>query len=130
MQRYSRNPRKEQSRGGIYAANRDSHKAPLKCYVCEEDHRVIECPAMAKASVPERLEIEKKARLCFSCLNRGHSKKDCRSRKKCEKGESCPFFHHPLLHSDPPSPLPVANVTPVNPARPGVASVLDKNSVI
>ena len=130
MQRNSRNSRKEQSKGGIHASNRDSHKVPLKCYVCEEDHRVIECPAMAKASVPGRLELAKKARLCFSCLNRGHLKNDCRSRKRCEKSESCPFFHHPLLHSNPPSSPPVGNVTPVNPARPGVASVLDKNTVM
>lgn len=130
MQRDSRNSRKEQSRSGIYATNRESRKIPLKCYVCEEDHRVIECPAMAKVSVPERLELAKKARLCFSCLNRGHSKNDCRSRKKCEKSESCPFSHHLLLHSNPPSPPPVGNVTPLNPAPHGIASVLNKNSVM
>ena len=82
MQRDSRNSRKEQSRSGIYATTRESRKVPLKCYVCEEDHCVIECPAMAKASVPVRLELAKEARLSFLCLNRGHSKNDCRSRKK------------------------------------------------
>lgn len=85
---------------------------------------------MMKASVPERLELVKKARLCFSCLNRGHSKNDCRSKKKCEKGDSCPYFHHPLLHSNSPSPSPVGNMIPVNAAQPGVASVLDKASMM
>ncbi|CAB4007182.1 Hypothetical predicted protein [Paramuricea clavata] len=69
---------------------------------------------LAKASVPERLELAKKARLCFSCLNRGYSKNDCRSKKKCEKSDSCPYFHHPLLHSSPPP----------------VASILDKPSMM
>ena len=129
LQRDSRNPRNEhgQSKRGIYAANRDSNKLPVKCYVCEEDHRVIDCPVMAKASVPERLDLAKKARLCFSCLNRGHSKNDCRSRKKCEKSDSCPFFHHPLLHSNPP---PVGHITSIKPVQSEVASVLDKTSMM
>ena len=77
-----------------------------------------------------KIELAKKARLCFSCFNRGHSKNDCRSKKKCEKSESCPYFHHPLLHSDPPSPPPVGNVTPVNAAQAGIGSVLDKGSMM
>ena len=36
----------------------------------------------------------------------------------------------PFLLSNPPSSPPVGNVTPVNLARPGVALVLDKNSVM
>ena len=109
LQRDLRPPRSDHPppRRGIYAAGRDSNRSPMKCYVCEEEHHVIECPVLAKASVPERLELAKKARLCFSCLNRGHSKNDCRSKKKCEKSDSCPYFHHPLLHS---TPSPVASI--------------------
>ena len=130
LQRDSRTPRNDPPRKGIYATDRDSKKSALKCYVCEQDHRVMECPVIMKASVPQRLELAKKARLCFSCFNRGHSKNDCRSKKKCEKSESCPYFHHPLLHSDPPSPPPVGNVTPVNAAQPGIGSVLDEGSMM
>ena len=130
LQRDSRIPKNEPLRKGIYATDRDSKKSSLKCYVCEEDHRVVECPVIMKASVPERLELAKKARLCFSCLNRGHSKNECRSKKKCEKSDSCPYFHHPLLHSNPPNQPPVGNVIPVNAAQPGVASVLDKASMM
>ena len=130
LQRDSRIPKNEPLRKGIYATDRDSKKSSLKCYVCEEDHRVVECPVIMKASVPERLELAKKARLCFSCLNRGHSKNECRSKKKCEKSDSCPYFHHTLLHSNPPNQPPVGNVIPVNAAQPGVASVLDKASMM
>ncbi|CAB4003918.1 Hypothetical predicted protein [Paramuricea clavata] len=65
LQRDSRPPRSDHPtpRRGIYAAGRDSNRSPMKCYVCEEEHRVIECPVLAKASVPERLELAKKARL-------------------------------------------------------------------
>ena len=122
LQRDSRAPRSDHPppRKGLYAAGRDSNRSPMKCYVCEEEHRVIECPVLAKASVPERLELAKKARLCFSCFNRGHSKNDCRSKKKCEKSDSCPYFHHPLLHSSPPpvaSILDKASMMPVTRAR-------------
>ena len=86
----------------IYAADSERKRASLKCYVCGEEHRVAECPSMLKATIPKRLELAKRARLCFSCLNRGHSKKDCRGKTKCDKKKSCPNFYHPLLHSDPP----------------------------
>ncbi len=88
------------------------------------------CPVIMKATVPGRLELAKKARLCFSCLNRGHSKNDCQSKKKCEKSDSCPYFHHPLLHSNPPAPSPVGNMNPVSAAQTGAASVLDKISMM
>ena len=122
LQRDSRISKNETLRRGIYATDRDSKKLSLKCYVCEEDYRVVKCPLIMKASVPERFELAKKARLCFSCLNRGHSNNDCRSKKKCE--------NNPLLHSNPLNQPPVGNVIPVNAAQPGVASVLDKASMM
>ena len=132
LQRDSRPPKNEipPPKKGIYATNYDASRSGLKCYVCEEGHRVMECPVIMKATVPDRLELAKKARLCFSCLNRGHSKNDCRSKKKCEKSDSCPYFHHPLLHSNPPAPSPVGNMNPVSAAQTGAASVLDKISMM
>ena len=116
-------------RNGIYAADSERKRAPLKCYVCGEEHRVVECPSMLKATIPERLELVKRARLCFSCLNRGHSKKDCRGKRKCDKNESCPYFHHSLLHSDPPPTASVSNVTEPTTSS-TVGSILDKSSMM
>ena len=72
-------------RQGINAAQRNEHSKALKCYVCNEDHKVIECPTLADSIVPERFNLVREARLCFSCLNKGHVTRDCRSKKKCEK---------------------------------------------
>ncbi|CAB4034354.1 Retrovirus-related Pol poly from transposon [Paramuricea clavata] len=121
LQRDSKPPRSDHPpRRGIYAVRRDSNRLPMKCYVCEEEHHTIECPVLAKASVLERLKLAKKTRLCFLCLNHGHSKNDCQSKKKCEKSDSCPYFHHPFLPSSPPpvaSILDKANMMPVIRAR-------------
>ncbi|KAK3749297.1 hypothetical protein QZH41_007559 [Actinostola sp. cb2023] len=88
----------------------------LKCHVCEGNHKVSECPTFIDSSVEERWQTAKASRMCFSCLNKGHQTKDCRSKKKCDKN-GCLRFHHPILHVDPPSAS-------------GVASVLDQNGIL
>jgi hypothetical protein len=35
-------------RKGIHSTQRETKRCALKCYVCSEDHRVIECPVFAK----------------------------------------------------------------------------------
>ncbi|XP_028418117.1 uncharacterized protein LOC114544925 [Dendronephthya gigantea] len=82
-------------RNGIHSAQKT-----LKCFVCDGDHKVVECPTLADSTVPERLTLAKNARLCFSCLNKGHTSKECRSKKRCEK-DGCTRMHHQLLHEEP-----------------------------
>ncbi|KAK3744933.1 hypothetical protein QZH41_007784 [Actinostola sp. cb2023] len=107
---------------GVFSAQPDQTGNTLKCYVCEEEnHRVPECPKVTQATIRERLDLFQKARLCYSCPNRGHSIRDCRAKKKCEKGESCPYSHHPLLHADRTPPPTQAS---------GMASVLDHSSMM
>jgi hypothetical protein len=41
-------------RKGIHWTQRET-KRTLKCYVCSEDHRVIECPVFVKCSIDEKI---------------------------------------------------------------------------
>ncbi|CAB4031846.1 hypothetical protein BSL78_11130 [Paramuricea clavata] len=107
---------KARERHAINAAQRSEHSKALKCYVCNEDHKVIECPTLADSTVPERFNLVREARLCFSCLNKGHVTRDCRWKKKCEKN-GCTRLHHQLLHEEPGT-------------MSGISSVLDKGSIL
>ena len=106
-------PRKsnERERNGI-----NSTANVLKCYVCNGEHKLVECPTLADSTVSERLCLAREARLYFLCLNKGHITRDCRSKKKCEK-DGCVRLHHPLLHGEPET-------------MSGIASVLDRGSIL
>ena len=56
----------------------------------------------------------------FSCLNRGHVTRDCKSMTRCN-ASGCSRFHHQLLHSGPPPPA-----TPLSAAT----SAFDKESIM
>ena len=108
-----RRPARE--RKGIHAGKRD-FKKPLKCYVCSEEHRVTDCPTFSSCVMDQKIQHAKEQRLCFSCLNRGHVRRDCKSKVRCD-ANGCFRFHHQLLRSDP---------TPLSAAT----SALDKESIM
>ena len=120
IQRDSRNTKPESGGGGrgrkgILSTGRTKGRT-RKCPICEGGHTVPECLTLKDSTVNERFELVTKARLCFSCLSRGHMTRDCWFRKKCDIN-GCQRFHHSLLHTDPPTAS-------------GVASVLDKNGIL
>ena len=109
---------REPGRGtkGVHSAQRQE---PKKCYVYEEEnHRVSQCPTFMDSSVEERFAKVKALRLCFSCLNKGHVSKDCRTKHPCGT-DGCTRMHNRLLHTSPPSassalsPLDKASIMPV-----------------
>lgn len=57
-----------------------------KCAVCSEEHLMKKCPEFLKLGLTKRKEKVQRAGLCFGCLGRGHSVKDCRANKcsRCE----------------------------------------------
>jgi hypothetical protein len=105
-------------RKGIHSTQRET-KRTLKCYVCSEDHRVIECPVFAKCSIDEKIQHAKDQILCFSCLNRGHVSRDCKSKERCGVNE-CTRFHHRLLQIDSPGTQRLSSAT----------SALDRDSIM
>lgn len=101
-------------RKGIHFTRWTTGKKP-KCPICEGSHTVPTCPNLSDSTVDEQFKFVTKARLCFSCLSKGHMTRDCSSRKNFEIN-GCQRFHHSLLHADPPTSR--------------VASVLDKNGIL
>ena len=99
-------------RKGIHSGQRDPKKSGIQCYVCSEDHRVAECRTFFSCSNDDKIQHARDQRLCFSCLNRGHVTRDCKSKEKCG-GKGCPRFHHRLLHVD----FPSSPTTPPHPPK-------------
>lgn len=95
---------KHGQKSGIHSAQNTTNqvKRPIKCHVCEDNHKVTGCPTYKDCTANEKVQVIKRHRLCFSCLVRGHVTRDCRSKRPCGK-DGCTKTHHPSIHVDPPS---------------------------
>jgi hypothetical protein len=69
-------------------------KPTFTCAVCEKPHFLTQCTEFLKLSPQERVATVKKMNLCFNCLSKSHTIKDCRSGL-CRH---CQQRHHTLLH--------------------------------
>lgn len=61
-----------------------------KCLFCEEFHPTADCFRLAEKPYGQRMEFLQNKRLCFSCVETGHSSKECSEKgkyicKKCRK---------------------------------------------
>ena len=54
----SDNRRPLRDKNGIFSGQRDP-KRPLKCYVCSEEHRVVECPTFSSCTIEQRVQHAK-----------------------------------------------------------------------
>ena len=76
-----------------------SDNLSLKCWLCKNNHRLMDCPSFKDRSISERRQFVKDNKLCFNCLCKTHFVKDCESsficrEKNCDK-------KHTLLHEPP-----------------------------
>lgn len=57
------------------------------CATCSEEHATRKCEKFLKLSLTKRKDKAKEAGLCFNCLSRGHSSKDCKAGNcnRCDK---------------------------------------------
>ena len=72
------------------------NKVPQKkCYLCSGNHFISDCGAFKSKSYDDRVTFIKQNRLCFNCLIRGHTTKQCYKSPQCPK---CKTRHHVLVH--------------------------------
>ncbi|XP_046555836.1 uncharacterized protein LOC124265089 [Haliotis rubra] len=97
--RHERSRENERTRRGIYS--QQTVKRAVRCYLCAEDHRISHCPTFLDSDVNDRIQKTRDMRLCFSCLVKGHTARECRSKRACGK-DGCTRTHNELLHISPP----------------------------
>ena len=78
----------------------------LHCSICGDSHHVLQCRKFRQLSVNERVSFTISNRLCFRCLNSGHTAKQCRTTYLCEVS-GCGKPHSKFLHMQ----IPEANAT-------------------
>ena len=68
-----------------------------QCKMCGNSHHLSKCEKYAKLRYYKRVELVKRQRLCFRCLNPGHMSAQCSNKDGCNvKGCTSPT-HHTLL---------------------------------
>ena len=72
----------------------------LKCPSCSGNHSLAKCNSFKDKNFDERLQVMRKAQLCFNCFRYGHIGVGCLAKSACEI-QGCRRRHHTLLH--PPS---------------------------
>ena len=88
-----------------HSRNTVTRKEKPKCYVCQSQHYIDECPRFLEMSVSERWKVVKDKQAGFCCLkySKDHAASNCRKRRECGEniqGFACKMFHHKLLHSE------------------------------
>ena len=77
-----------------------SDNLSLKCWLCKNNHRLMNCPSFKNRSISERRQFVKENKLCFNCLSKTHIVKDCKSSCICRE-KNCDKKHHMLLYEPP-----------------------------
>lgn len=87
--------------------------SPGHCTFCNEPgHALTQCPKLVALTPVERFVALKGSDLCFNCLKRGHTTRECTSISKCR---TCNGRHHTLLcRKEPTNAPPRAASTPVS----------------
>ena len=69
------------------------------CVLCKQPVHgsLADCEAFQSSLVPRRWQAVTLERRCFICLNRGHQRYRCSTRRACGE-HGCLELHHPLLH--------------------------------
>ncbi|XP_047996375.1 uncharacterized protein LOC125234209 [Leguminivora glycinivorella] len=128
--RESREPAPSESKLGQKSAELMSSRDT--CPICRGNHLVSTCTQFTEASISERWELVKEARLCILCLNAHARSFKCRY-VACGEGQ-CEARHHRLLHgrsavaaANVSSPTYAINTISFAPNEPSVLSLLNSS---
>ena len=72
-------------------------RSEKQCLGCKDSHPLWRCSVFRQKTPTERTRLAAESKLCFSCLNDGHSFRQCPQPRKCTK-EGCSSSHNTLLH--------------------------------
>ncbi len=93
---------KERKEDNFHAAVEETSSSSRCCTVCQkEDHSASNCERFKGMKVDDRWKLAKDNSLCFRCLGKNHSIKECRVKWTC-KAEGCTKRHHTMLHGQVP----------------------------
>ena len=81
------------------------------CPCCNQAHPLYRCNEFKGKSVPERYEVVKRFKLCFSCLKQGHQVNECSNKTHCQV-TNCKRHHHSRLHHEHAAPRSIPNQDP------------------
>ena len=56
-----------------------------QCIACKDSHPLWRCSVFSQKTPTERTKLATESKLCFSCLNDGHSFRQCPQPTKCTK---------------------------------------------
>ncbi|XP_063618731.1 uncharacterized protein LOC134791612 [Cydia splendana] len=83
-----------------------------ECTYCKKSHYICHCTEFTQLNIDERKEFVKNNNLCFNCLVKGHSIRNCRQATTCK---TCNRKHHTLLHYQSIAANTVTMETPTEP---------------
>lgn len=75
-----------------------SKKKQAPCVLCEELHPLYQCWGFRNMSVAERWKAATKAKVCYSCLDRNHTARQCRTANRICGHDGCTESHSKWLH--------------------------------
>lgn len=77
----------------------------LICVICNDSHKIYQCPTFRNKNYNEKIADVEKYNLCINCLRQGHILSECRLGPcmVCNKG------HNTILHQDSASPSGVSS---------------------
>ncbi|XP_063964310.1 uncharacterized protein LOC135156299 [Lytechinus pictus] len=74
-----------------------SFPKPKKCFKCYQDHTLFGCDSFKSMTPDERFKFAQENRLCFNCLQHGHTSRFCKLNRTCSV-PGCQRKHTKFLH--------------------------------